>query len=99
MICKGQRYRTTIDIPVGVMTHWAIPFTGGYDRVLPAGVEFTIVHDTPAHATSAGCDIVEYGRFEKVLVPLRNRIQIWAYRGYSVSIPLRLIEECCALIS
>jgi len=98
MISKGQRYRTTSDVPVTAMTEWAAPFTGGYDRVLRAGEVFTISNDPPEKATAVYCVPDDYRRLHREFIPFRDRIQFWSYWGYYLCIRLSDIEGKCELI-
>ncbi len=99
MISKGQRYKTKTDMPVTAMTSWAAPFTGGYDRVLGAGEVFTISNDPPEAATAVYCVPADYRRLHRELVPFRDRLQFWFYRGYYLCVRLRDIEEKCELLA
>lgn len=98
MIAKGQRYRTTSDIPVTAMTSWALPFTGGYPCVLDAGEIFSIDYDPPETATAVYCDPEDYHGLHKKFIPLRDRIRFWFYRGYYLCIDIKDIEEHCELL-
>ena len=99
MIAKGQRYKTTKDIPVTAMTSWAAPFTGGYDRILRAGEVFTIANDPPKTATAVYCDPDDYKRLHSEFIPLSDRLRFWVYRGFYLCIKLREIEESCEPIA
>ena len=95
MISKGQRYKAKTDISVTVMTSWAAPFTGGYDRVLGAGEVFTITNDPPETASAVYCIPVNYRQLHREFVPLRDRLQFWFYRGYYLCVRIQDIEEKC----
>src|SRR5687768_5536369 len=99
MIAKGHRYRTTKPVPVIAMTSWAAPFTGGYDRVLPAGETFTVAIDPPDSATAACCNPDNYRRLQRELIPLSDRVQFWIYAGFYLCISLREIQENCEPVS
>ena len=99
MISKGQRYKTKTTIPVIAMTYWAAPFTGGYERELDPGIEFTISHDPVETATAVYCDPVDYRKLHRELIPFRDRLQFWLYRGYYLCIQIRDIEKNCELLS
>lgn len=98
MISKGQRYRVRTDVPVIAMTSWAAPFTGGYDRVLRAGEEFTIANDPPGGASAVYADPADYRRLHREFVPLGDRWRFWVYRGFYLCIKLKDIESRCELI-
>jgi hypothetical protein len=91
------RYRTLKDMPVGVLTQWAAPYTGGYDRVLRAGEEFTM-SPPPGGASMVYCDPVGYRRLHAEFVPLSDRLRFWSYRGYYLCIPLKDIHAHCERI-
>lgn len=95
MIYKGQRYKSKANIPVIAMTSWAAPFTGGYNRVLPAGETFTVANDPPEGATAVYCDPDNYRRLQSMFIPISDRIWFWMYCGFYLCIPLKEIEEHC----
>ncbi len=99
MISQGQRYKTKTEIPVTAMTSWAAPFTGGYHRVLGAGEVFTILNDPPEAATAVYCEPADYRRLHRELIPFRDRLQFWIYRGYYLCVRLRDVEEKCELLA
>lgn len=99
MIVKGQRYKTNKQIPVIAMTSWSAPFTGGYDRQLDQGEEFTISHDPAPGATAVYCDPVDYNRVHKELIPWTDRFRFWVYAGFYLCIDLDEIERNCELKS
>jgi hypothetical protein len=75
------------------MTSWAIPFTGGYERTLRAGEEFTVVNNPPPNTTAVYCDPKNYRTLHKELIPTRDRLRFWIYRGYYLCIKLQDIEK------
>lgn len=91
-VARGQRYRAKVDVTVTAMTSWATPFTGGYTRVLPKGEVVTIANDPPAGATAVYADPENYRRLHGLMVPKRDRLQFWIYRGYYLSIGLAQLE-------
>lgn len=99
MITKGQRYKTIRQIPVIAMTSWTAPFTGGYDRLLNVGEEFTISNDPRDGASAVYCDPVDYKRLHKELIPWTDRIRFWVYAGFYLCIDLDEIERNCEFIS
>jgi hypothetical protein len=98
-ISKGQHYRTRRDIPVTAMTSWAAPFTGGYERILRAGEEFTVANDPPATATAVYCDPKDYRKLHREFIPVSDRFRFWIYRGYYLCIKLKDIEESCETVT
>ena len=91
----ARRYRAKTDIPVVAMTSWAGPGSGAYERVLGAGEDFSIeTHPTPG-AKAVYCRPVDYARLQRELIPLRDRILFWSYRGYYLCIDTRVIAESC----
>jgi hypothetical protein len=97
VIARGQRYRTISPIPVAALTLWAAPFTGGYERMLPAGEEFEVSADPPGTATAVMCDAVDYARLHSQLIPRGDRWRFWSYRGFYLSIQRKDIEKNCEL--
>jgi hypothetical protein len=74
------------------MTSWATLFTGGYERVLPRGEVVSIANDPPPGATAVYADPENYRRLHATMVPKRDRLQFWIYRGYYLALPLTRIE-------
>jgi hypothetical protein len=99
VISKGQRYRARTDIAVCAMTRWALPFSGGYDRVLRAKEELVIAHDPPAGATAVYADAVAYRRLHRELIPRRDRWRPWVYRGFCLCVKLDDILSRCDLMT
>ncbi|MEO6906547.1 MAG: hypothetical protein ABI210_01530 [Abditibacteriaceae bacterium] len=77
------------------MTSWSAPYTGGYERVLPAGETFRIINDPPEHATAVYADAENYKKLHKDFVPLSDRMSFIMYRGYYLCIQIKDIEEKC----
>ena len=98
-ISKGQHYRTRKDIPVTAMTSWAVQFTGGYERILRAGEEFTVTNDPPPKATAVYCDPKDYRKLHREFIPVGDRLRFWSYRGYYLCIKLKDIEENCESVT
>ena len=95
VIRTGQRYKALQDLNITCMTSWSAPFTGGYERVLPAGETFRISSDPTANATAVYADAENYKELHKVFVPLSDRIRFILYRGYYLCIKLNDVEEHC----
>jgi len=95
MVRKGETWRVVHDLPVTVMTAWAAPFTGGHKAVLQTGESFTIVNDPPQGATAVYADPVDYRRLHRELVPWRDRLQFWVYRGYYLAVRIDDIVKHC----
>lgn len=91
-IARGQRYRAKMDVPVTCMTSWAAPFTGAYERVLPKGEVVSIANDPPPGATAVYADPENYRRLHVTMVPAKDRMRFWIYRGYYLALPLTRIE-------
>lgn len=87
------------DIPVTAMTSWRAPFTGGYERTLPAGEEFVIANDPPHSATAVYADPVNYRKLHSQFVPAADRIRILLYTGYYLCVDLKRIASDCKLVS
>jgi len=77
------------------MTSWSAPFTGGYERVLPAGEIFRIINDPPEKATAVYADAENYKKLHKTFIPLSDRMRFIFYRGYYLCIKIKDIEEKC----
>jgi len=99
MIKKGQKYRTLDDILVYCSTHWAAPYTLGYDRILPKGEIFTVEDDQVEKSTCLDCIPKRRKWIEKKFVPLKDRLKFWTYSGYSLVIDIDQIKSKCELIS
>jgi len=94
-IRKGCRFRSTRPIAVTCMTSWATPFTGGYPRTLPADEMIVVAHDPSANATAVYCDPKRYRALHALMVPWRDRLQFWIYRGYYLCVPLETLRVDC----
>jgi hypothetical protein len=90
----GDRYLVVEEMPVGVLTHWAAPFTGGSKAVLPAGLEFVIDFDPPPEATAVGAIPSDYDRWEPLLVGAEDRNHK-KYSGYSLSVDIKHLSTYC----
>ena len=75
------------------MTSWASPFTGAYDRVLRRGEVVSIASDPPETATAVYADPERYRQLHGAMVPWRDRMQFWIYRGYYLSIDLSCLAS------
>jgi len=91
-VTRGQRYRARVDVAVTCVTSWAAPFTGGYDRVLPKGEVVSIANDPPPGATAVYADPENYRGLHATMVPRRERLQFWVYRGYYLAVELARLE-------
>jgi hypothetical protein len=91
-VARRQRYRAKVDVPVTCMTSWAAAATGGYERLLPQGETVTITNDPPEMATAVYAEPDNYRKLHARMVPWRDRVQFWAYRGYSLCIRLNQLE-------
>lgn len=90
---QGQRYRARVDVPVTCMTSWGAPFTGGYERILPRGETIVIVNDPPPGATAVYADPENYRKLHARMVPVKDRLQFWIYRGYYLCVRLSRLED------
>lgn len=95
---QGQRYRVTSELPVIAMTSWAAPSTGGYERLLRPGQEFTLSNDAGS-AESVYADAADYRRLQRELVPRADRWRFWSYRGFYLCIRTRDIAAHCELVA
>jgi hypothetical protein len=94
---KGQRYVVSVPFPAHVLTMWHAPFTGGEERVLPAGLEFLIETDPPPHATAAIALPDRYEDWECKLVSQRDR-NAEKYGGYYLVVPFKMLDEKCVRV-
>lgn len=94
MVRKGERYRCKAPLEVIAMTSWAAPFTGGADKVLPAGEEFVVASDPPVGATAVCCNPVRYDELHAHFVSAKDR-RNKRYSGYYLCIDIGLIDEQC----
>jgi hypothetical protein len=91
---RGYRYRITTEFEAIVLTQWLAPFTDGYDKTLPLGLEFIVVTDPPSGATAVAAKPDPYKKWESVLVDVKDT-QAEKYDGYSLVIPIdRLVSHC-----
>ena len=96
---RGQRYRAKVDVSVTCMTSWAAPFTGGYERVLPKGETIVISNNPPPGATAVYADPENYRRLHSTMVPVRDRLQFWVYRGYYLCVRLAQLDSAFEPVS
>jgi hypothetical protein len=89
----GQAYRVRVDMAVTALTLWAGPFSGGYDRTLRAGEVIVVPSPPRPGATSVNCVPQDYERLQRELIPLRDRLQFWVYRGYHLSVDARDLAD------
>jgi len=94
----GQQYRTAKEIEAICMISYRAPYTGGENVTLPIGFEFEIMHDPPRGATGTGCAVVEYDKYQEILVPKTAR-SCASYAGYYLVIMFEQIEGCCELLT
>jgi hypothetical protein len=94
MVRKGERYRASEAVAVGVMTHWDGPFTGGGEATLPAGEEFVVSNDPRPGATAVYCDPVRYDALHSLFVPKEDRDEP-GYGGYDLCVALEAIQTHC----
>lgn len=91
---KGDRYRVTRPFEAGVLTQWAVPYTGGSRKLLPRGLEFEVFVDPPPAASAVGADPIPHQLWEPILVDARE----WTdahYCGYHLVIRLRHLATVC----
>lgn len=84
---QGERFRTTADIEVTVMTHWRAPFTGGDTAVLPAGTVVVARFDQLPNVPGFSCVPENAETLERDLVREEDR-RAEKYGGYSLSFVL-----------
>lgn len=95
---KDERYEVIEALETGVLTQWQSPFTGGYDRTLPRGLQFIILHDPPEWATGTAVHPTPYDDWEKILVTADDRASA-KYDGYYIVISFDDLERHCKRIS
>lgn len=91
---KGDRYQVTEGFTGHVLTMWKAPFTGGYEKVIPAGLKFVIAFDPLASASAVAADAEPMSQWEELLVPAHDRANP-KYNGYYLSIPFEHVEKHC----
>jgi hypothetical protein len=92
---KGDGYRVVEPFLGEVMTQWRGPYTGGYTRLLPAGLEFVVLLDPPDEATAVTARVVADEHWEEILVSPEDRAKL-SYDGYYLVIPFAEMEAHCA---
>lgn len=96
----GEVYEALEDTPIGFLTHWRAPFTGGSDGTLPKGTRVRAnVVDWIREPISVYAQPLDVTRIEHLLVPEEDRKGA-KYDGFSLSIStadlnrrFRLIER------
>ena len=91
----GYRYVVTTAFEAIVLTQWFGPFTGGSEKLIPAGLEFVVAADPPATATAITAKPDPSDRWEALLVDGQERTAE-KYDGYSLVIPFERLETNCS---
>ena len=94
---QGTRLATLRETPVGVLTQWRAPFTGGVDGLLPAGVVVSVIEGPMPDATAVGCRPENYERLELLLVPEHDRLAP-KYDGYYLVIDFDVVVSSFCLL-
>jgi hypothetical protein len=92
---KGDRYKVIRSFEAGVLTMWLAPFTGGDNKMLPAGLTFVISSEPPRTATAVCADVECPVEWEKLLVPAKERGSC-QYAGYYLVVPFEQVITNCA---
>src|SRR5579864_6053731 len=77
-----------------VLTHWLGPFTGGAKRLIPVGLEFTVIAGPP-EAAAISVRPAPPERWEALLVDQQDR-SAEKYGGYSLVIPWDRLRAHCS---
>ena len=77
---------------------WKAPFTGGYEKTIPLGLQFVVAFEPPASATAVIADAEPYSDWEKFLVDAKDRADP-KFNGYYFSIPFDQIERHCTRVT
>ncbi len=91
---KGQRFQVSTAFVGHVLTQWKAPFTGGYEKTLPAGLRFTVHLDPPSSATAVSVDVDCSPDWESVLVDAQDR-ENPKYNGHYLVIPFEHVAAYC----
>jgi hypothetical protein len=92
---QGHRYVVNSEFEAIVLTQWLAPFTGGSKRLLPAGMEFIVLHDPPEMATAISARPVPPEHWEALLVNEKERTAE-KYDGYAIVISFDCLEAHCS---
>jgi hypothetical protein len=94
----GEVYEALEDTPVGFLTHWRAPFTGGGDGILPKGTRVRVkVFDWIREPISVYADPLDGPRIESLLVSEEDR-NTAKYDGFSLSIPTADLNKLFRLV-
>jgi len=94
----GDRYVVLTPFTCGVLVHWRAPATYGYDKELPAGLEFVIDYEPPESATAVSALAEPYEKWERVLVNEEDRAEK-KYDGYHLVIHFKDLKQNCGRLS
>jgi hypothetical protein len=92
---EGYRYVVTTAFEAIVLTQWLGPFTGGSQKLIPAGLEFVVAADPLATATAVTAKPDPSDLWETLLVDEQDRTAD-KYGGYSLVIPFERLETNCS---
>ncbi len=95
-VCAGQRWRLIRDLRTGGLTSWRVPFSGGFECVVPSGTVVAVESDPPIRARAVYCIPENYDELECLLVPEEDRDSP-KYSGYALVI--QLVEFGAALVA
>ena len=94
----GDRFVVRSPFTATVMTHWLAPFTGGAEKLIPAGLAFTIDYDPPPVATAIGVKPDEPEQWLNQLVDEADRNDP-KFGGYSISILFTQLNAHCEQVA
>ena len=95
---EGARFRTKVSIDVSALTTWAVPFTGGDLRPLPANEDFVVLNPPAEGASAVACRPVRYDELHPHFVRYVDRSSP-TYDGYYLVISLEQLRTCCTSLS
>jgi hypothetical protein len=90
-----DHYIVNSEFEAMVLTHWLGPFTGGAKRLIPVGLEFTVIADPPEMVAAISVRPVPPERWEAFLVDQQDR-SAEKYGGYSHVIPRDQLGAHCS---
>ena len=94
-IKKGDRFRVIKPFKTHLLTMWKAPITGGYERVLPEGLEFVIDNDPFPNSKGVAALPDPYDDWEKKLVS-QTDLNTEKYNGYYFVVMFEQLNDNCA---
>src|ERR1700722_4445164 len=95
---KGDQYVVENPFSAYILMTWRAPFTGGSQKVLPAGLRFDVIHDPPELATAVAASPEPYEEWQSVLVDADD-LNAPKYNGYYLVVSFLSLEQFCRRLS